>query len=137
MLRGVRAAGDRRNFISGIAAAGLGALSCSSVGGFVSAFAQTLVVAKTSLIDVHHHFVPPFYLSENRDRIVAAGGVTCDDYGDCVSLLREPDAANSRSRTTSRVVRTVTRAITAAPLPADRDDRRHERDHGAWGSTRQ
>jgi predicted TIM-barrel fold metal-dependent hydrolase len=74
MLRGVRAAGDRRSFISGIAAAGLGALSCSSVGRFVSAFAQTPVVAKTSLIDVHHHFVPPFYLSENRDRIVAAGG---------------------------------------------------------------
>jgi predicted TIM-barrel fold metal-dependent hydrolase len=74
MLRGVRAAGDRRSFISGIAAAGLGALSCSSVGRFVSAFAQTPVVAKTSLIDVHHHFVPPFYLSENRDRIVAVGG---------------------------------------------------------------
>jgi predicted TIM-barrel fold metal-dependent hydrolase len=74
MMRGVRAAGDRRSFISGIGAAGLGALSCSRVGRFVSAFAQTPVVAKTSLIDVHHHFVPPFYLSENRDRIVAAGG---------------------------------------------------------------
>jgi hypothetical protein len=53
--------------------AGLGALSCSSVGRFVSTCADT-IVAKTSLIDVHHHFVPPFYLTENRDRIVAAGG---------------------------------------------------------------
>ena len=74
MLRGVRAAGDRRSFISGIAAAGLGALSCSSLGRFVSAFAQTPVVAKTSLVDVHHHIVPPFYLSENRERIINAGG---------------------------------------------------------------
>ncbi len=74
MLRGVRATDDRRNFISGIAAAGMGALSCSSVGRFMSAFAQTPIAAKRSLIDVHHHIVPPFYLSENRDRIVAAGG---------------------------------------------------------------
>jgi len=40
----------------------------------MSAFAQTPIAAKRSLIDVHHHIVPPFYLSENRDRIVAAGG---------------------------------------------------------------
>ena len=26
------------------------------------------------MIDVHHHIVPSFYLAENRDRIVAAGG---------------------------------------------------------------
>jgi 6-methylsalicylate decarboxylase len=74
MLRGVRTTGDRRNFISAIASAGLGALSCSSVGRLMSAFAQTPVAAKRSLIDVHHHIVPPFYLSENRDRIAAAGG---------------------------------------------------------------
>ncbi len=66
--------GDRRSFISGIAAAGLGALACSSVGRLMSVFAQTPVVAKTSLIDVHHHFVPPFYLAENRDRIAASTG---------------------------------------------------------------
>jgi predicted TIM-barrel fold metal-dependent hydrolase len=65
---------DRRSFISGIAAAGLGALACSSVGPIMSVFAQAPVVAKTSLIDVHHHIVPPFYLSENRDRIATAGG---------------------------------------------------------------
>jgi 6-methylsalicylate decarboxylase len=66
--------GDRRNFISKFAVAGLGALACSSGGHFLSVFAQTPVIAKSSLIDVHHHFIPPFYLSENRDRIVAAGG---------------------------------------------------------------
>ena len=40
----------------------------------MSAFAQTPAVAKASLIDVHHHFVPPFYFSDNRDRIAAAAG---------------------------------------------------------------
>ena len=74
MSSGVQTAGDRRSFISGIAAAGLGALSCSRLGRSMSAFAQTPSVAKARLIDVHHHFIPPFYLSENRDRIVAAGG---------------------------------------------------------------
>ncbi len=74
MLRGIRAAADRRSFISGIAAAGLGALSCSGVGRWMSAAAQTSVSAKTNLIDVHHHYVPPFYVAENRDRIIAAGG---------------------------------------------------------------
>jgi len=29
---------------------------------------------KHGIIDVHHHMIPPFYLTENRDRIVAAGG---------------------------------------------------------------
>ena len=40
----------------------------------MSVFAQTPVVARHSLIDVHHHFIPPFYVSENRDRIAAGGG---------------------------------------------------------------
>jgi len=66
--------GDRRNFISKFAVAGLGALACSSAGHFLSVFAETRVVAKSSLIDVHHHFIPPFYLSENRDRITTARG---------------------------------------------------------------
>jgi len=26
------------------------------------------------MIDVHHHFIPPFYFSENRERIAAAAG---------------------------------------------------------------
>jgi predicted TIM-barrel fold metal-dependent hydrolase len=64
--------GDRRGFISGIASAGLGALAYSSFRHLMSVFTPTPVLAKSSLIDVHHHFVPPFYLSANRERIVAA-----------------------------------------------------------------
>jgi hypothetical protein len=33
-----------------------------------------------------------------------AEGVTCDGYGDCVSLLREPDAANPHVRFDERGV---------------------------------
>jgi hypothetical protein len=66
--------GDRRSFISGIAAAGFSALGYSSAGHLMSVFAQTPGVANGRLTDVNHHFVPPFYLSENRDRIAAAGG---------------------------------------------------------------
>src|SRR6476661_4274850 len=64
--------GDRRGFISGIASTGLGAVAYSSFGRLMSVFTPTPVLAKSSLIDVHHHFVPPFYLSANRERIVAA-----------------------------------------------------------------
>ena len=65
---------DRRTFISRIAAAGMGSLACSGANHLMWAFAPRPVVTKRGLIDVHHHFVPPFYLSENRDRIAAAGG---------------------------------------------------------------
>jgi predicted TIM-barrel fold metal-dependent hydrolase len=34
----------------------------------------TASVTKRGLIDVHHHFVPPFYFSDNRERIAAAAG---------------------------------------------------------------
>ncbi len=54
--------------------AGLGALAFSGAGRFMAVLAVTLPAAKSGLIDVHHHIVPPFYLAENRDRIVAAGG---------------------------------------------------------------
>jgi 6-methylsalicylate decarboxylase len=64
---------DRRRFISGVAA-GFGALACSSFGRLMPVSAQTTVFAKAGLIDVHHHFVPPFYLAENRDRIAASSG---------------------------------------------------------------
>jgi len=38
-------------------------------------------LSKPGLIDVHHHFVPPFYLSEHRDHIAAvAGGRTHPAY---------------------------------------------------------
>src|SRR5215813_6820992 len=62
----------RRRFITGIAAAGVGSLASPFASGLLSA--QTQAAPTRSLIDVHHHFVPPFYLAENRDRIVAAGG---------------------------------------------------------------
>ena len=65
---------DRRSFISGIAAAGFSAAARSPLGRSISVFAHAESVQKIGLIDVHHHIVPPFYLAENRDRIVAAGG---------------------------------------------------------------
>jgi 6-methylsalicylate decarboxylase len=64
---------DRRIFLSGITAAGLGALA-SGFGHPTAVFAQTANVPNGRLIDVHHHFVPPFYLLKNRDRIAAAAG---------------------------------------------------------------
>ena len=61
---------SRREFLTKIAAFGL--TSVAPVGKLI---AQTPASStKRSLIDVHHHIVPPFYLAENRDRIVAAGG---------------------------------------------------------------
>src|SRR6059058_5851458 len=69
---GIWISGDRRSFIYGLAAVGLGGLACSSMGGLSSVFAQTPVLPQNSLIDVHHHFVPPFYLAENRERIAAS-----------------------------------------------------------------
>lgn len=65
---------DRRTFISRAAAAGFSASAFCLAGRFRPVFAQTPATAKKRLVDVHHHIVPPFYLSENRDRIVAAGG---------------------------------------------------------------
>ena len=64
---------DRRSFLSGIAAAGLSALA-SGCGHPASVFAQTANIPRDRLIDTHHHFVPPFYLLKNRDRIAAAAG---------------------------------------------------------------
>lgn len=65
---------DRRGFVSSVAAVGLGAFAGSGLGRLTSAFAHTPGVARSTLVDVHHHFVPPFYLAENRDRIVTASG---------------------------------------------------------------
>jgi hypothetical protein len=67
-----RQSADRRGFISGIASAGLGAFVYSSFGSLMSVFTPAPVRAASGLIDVHHHFVPPFYLSANRERIIAA-----------------------------------------------------------------
>ena len=66
--------GDRRIFIAGLAAAGFGAFRCSGAARFGSALAQIRAFVKSRLVDVHHHFVPPFYLAENRERITASGG---------------------------------------------------------------
>ena len=39
---------------------------------------------KPGLIDVHHHFVPPFYVSDHREHIAAAaGGRTHPAYLTC------------------------------------------------------
>lgn len=64
----------RRQFLAGIAATAFSGLALPQVGNFLSGIAQASVEAKRGLIDVHHHFVPPFYLDENRDRIAALGG---------------------------------------------------------------
>jgi predicted TIM-barrel fold metal-dependent hydrolase len=63
---------SRRSFLQ--TAAGLGPLAFSGAGRFLSVLAQAVPASKNGLIDVHHHIVPPFYLAENRDRILAAGG---------------------------------------------------------------
>ncbi len=61
---------SRREFLATVAAFGITAVTPAR-----TLIAQTTAVsAKPGIIDVHHHIVPPFYLAENRDRIVAAGG---------------------------------------------------------------
>src|SRR5258708_3174909 len=61
---------SRREFLTTVAAFGL--TSVAPVGELITLTAASST--KRSLIDVHHHIVPPFYVAENRDRIVAAGG---------------------------------------------------------------
>jgi predicted TIM-barrel fold metal-dependent hydrolase len=65
----VEATTSRRNVLRGLAAAGLVAsapVACSPV------LAQVTSSSKLSFIDVHHHFVPPAFLAENRDRVSPA-----------------------------------------------------------------
>ena len=62
---------DRRTVLSGVAAIGLVA-SASIITRAAPALAQAAQVSKPPLIDVHHHFVPPVYLAENRDRVSPA-----------------------------------------------------------------
>jgi hypothetical protein len=64
---------SRRTVLSGMAAVGVGA-SASIIARASPALAQAASVSKPALIDVHHHFVPPTYLAENRDRIAGARG---------------------------------------------------------------
>src|SRR5882724_5131802 len=58
----------RREFLTGMAAVGLGAVVS---GGAVR---TARAAAGRRLIDVHSHIIPPFYLSENRDRIAGSRG---------------------------------------------------------------
>jgi 6-methylsalicylate decarboxylase len=62
---------NRRTVLSGMAAVGLAA-SAPIIGRVSPTPAQNPPVSKLSLIDVHHHFVPPVYLAENRDRVSPA-----------------------------------------------------------------
>jgi predicted TIM-barrel fold metal-dependent hydrolase len=62
---------DRRTILSDLAAIGLAA-SASIITRAAPALAQAAEVSKPPLIDVHHHFVPPDYLAENRDRVSPA-----------------------------------------------------------------
>ena len=68
--RSDRGGRSRREFLATLAAFGL-----TLAGPTGELIAQTAASStKPSLIDVHHHFVPPFYLADNRERITAAGG---------------------------------------------------------------
>lgn len=61
---------SRREFVATLAAFGITAVAPTR-----TLTAQAAAVrARPGIIDVHHHMIPPFYLAENRDRIVAAGG---------------------------------------------------------------
>ncbi len=64
---------DRRTVLSGLVALGVGV--CASIITRASpALTPTTPNPKPSLIDVHNHFVPPFYLAENRERIAGSRG---------------------------------------------------------------
>jgi predicted TIM-barrel fold metal-dependent hydrolase len=52
----------------------LGVAAASSLGPLASA--QPAPATGAGLIDVHHHHIPPFYLAENKERIVASFGGT-------------------------------------------------------------
>src|SRR5690242_19113685 len=61
---------SRREFLANLAAFGLTAVTPAR--RLIAQTQTAKVGAKPGRIDFHHHVVPPFYLAENRDRIVAA-----------------------------------------------------------------
>jgi hypothetical protein len=61
---------SRRSALSGIGATAVVA-TASIVGRALPALGETLA-SDTSLIDVHHHFAPPAYVAENRNRVSPA-----------------------------------------------------------------
>jgi predicted TIM-barrel fold metal-dependent hydrolase len=64
----------RRQFLSGMAAVGLGAVTTGGIFCPAPTLAQPSASAKPRLIDIHHHVIPPFYLAENRERIEGSRG---------------------------------------------------------------
>lgn len=72
---------NRRQFAAGIGATALAALTNCVTGNVKSILAEASNDGKANLIDVHHHFVPPFYVSDHREHIAdAAGGRTHPAY---------------------------------------------------------
>ena len=63
------ASSGRRSALLGVAAF---AAAAAAGAEFALPSAQAAVPAR--MIDVHHHFIPPFYLEENRDRIAGSRG---------------------------------------------------------------
>ena len=66
-----RAGISRRSLLSGLGVAALGA-TASVVERSLPALAETASNENASLIDVHHHFAPPAYVAENRNRVSPA-----------------------------------------------------------------
>lgn len=62
----------RRRFLSGASTLGLG-LAMSAALPFGDSWAQSLASRDSWAVDVHHHYIPKFYVDEFEDRIVAAG----------------------------------------------------------------
>ena len=62
----------RRKFLAGVAATGIAATGLGAKTS--SAMVRMARADARRLVDVHSHIVPPFYLSENRDRIAGSRG---------------------------------------------------------------
>src|SRR5262245_39378302 len=59
---------SRRQFLTAVA--GLGATTILAVKGFAQTAATS---SKPYVVDIHHHILPPVYMSEARDRVIAQG----------------------------------------------------------------
>jgi predicted TIM-barrel fold metal-dependent hydrolase len=63
----------RREFLTGIAAAGLAVTAPTIVRGAPSV--TETPATKPTLIDIHQHIAPAFYVAENNDRLAAGGKI--------------------------------------------------------------
>jgi 6-methylsalicylate decarboxylase len=61
----------RRTVLSGFAAVGV-SIASAIIERPSPALADAATIDKSRLIDVHHHFAPPFYVAENRGRVSPA-----------------------------------------------------------------